>query len=175
MILIPVFMAVIICDFFCNETATRLVGAALFGITAFTDMLDGKIARKRGLITDFGKFLDPVADKLMIIGAYLAILTLIKDDAGLFYTLICAAFIVTVREIAVTSLRMIVSTKSEVVIAAAWPGSSISGIISMPRFAAYSTISFISSTSFSSSTVSTQRLLMAYWAFMSFCSDFGTD
>ena len=124
MILIPVFMAVTVCDFFGNETVSRLSGAVIFGVTGFTDMLDGKIARKRGLVTDFGKFLDPVADKLMIIGAYLSIMYLIRCEKALFLTLLWTAFIVVVREIAVTSLRMIVSTKSEVVIAAAWPGKA---------------------------------------------------
>ena len=75
MCMIPFFMAVIMFPF--DDFWSRLLAAALFGITALTDMLDGKIARKYNLITDFGKFLDPVADKLMTIGGYVAILTTI--------------------------------------------------------------------------------------------------
>ena len=48
--------------------------AVLFIITSITDMLDGKIARKYNLITDFGKFLDPIADKFMVIGTLFVIL-----------------------------------------------------------------------------------------------------
>lgn len=116
--LIPFFMCVIL--FVPDGLIMRLVAAALFGITAITDMFDGKIARKYNLVTDFGKFLDPVADKIMVIGACLALLTTVKDEKTLFYLLVCATFVVVLREIAVTSLRMIASSK--VVIAANMAG-----------------------------------------------------
>ncbi|MBQ2999786.1 MAG: CDP-alcohol phosphatidyltransferase family protein, partial [Clostridia bacterium] len=51
-----------------------LICAVLFILTAVTDMLDGKIARRDNLITDFGKFMDPIADKFMVIGALFVIL-----------------------------------------------------------------------------------------------------
>ena len=50
------------------------VGAFFFLLIALTDMLDGKIARKYNLITDFGKFLDPLADKFLVVGSYLALI-----------------------------------------------------------------------------------------------------
>ena len=85
-------------------------------------MLDGKIARKHNLITDFGKFLDPVADKLMTIGGYIAILSTITYDRVFYMVFAWATFIVILREIAITSLRMIASSGSSVVIAAAYLG-----------------------------------------------------
>jgi len=88
---------------------SRIIASALFIITALTDMLDGKIARKRNLVTNFGKFLDPVADKLLIIGSYLALMVKYREDAVLNQVMFWALFIVITREIAVTSLRMIVS------------------------------------------------------------------
>lgn len=92
-----------------------LVCAVLFISTSITDMLDGRIARRDGLITDFGKFLDPVADKFMVIGALFVILY--KFEA--LKTLIIFTLIVVVfRELAVTSMRLVVSTGNGVVIAA---------------------------------------------------------
>ncbi len=117
MIMIPFFMIVIMFPIF-GDTWSRLIAAALFGLTALTDMLDGKIARKYGLVTNFGKFLDPVADKLMTIGGYIALLSTLTGDRLFFMVFAWATFIVILREIAVTSLRMIASSGSSVVIAA---------------------------------------------------------
>lgn len=92
-----------------------LVCAVLFIGTSITDMLDGKIARRDGLITDFGKFLDPVADKFMVIGALFVILYKFEALKTLMiFTLIVVVF----RELAVTSMRLVVSTGNGVVIAA---------------------------------------------------------
>ncbi len=91
------------------------VCAILFIGTAITDMLDGKIARKHNLITDFGKFLDPVADKFMVIGAMFVILY--KFD-NLRTLMIFALLIVVFRELAVTSMRLVVSTGQNIVVAA---------------------------------------------------------
>ena len=117
MILIPFFMIVIMFPVFGNVWS-RIIAALLFGLTALTDMLDGKIARKYGLVTNFGKFLDPVADKLMTIGGYIALLSTLTGDRVFFMVFAWATFIVILREIAVTSLRMIASSGSSVVIAA---------------------------------------------------------
>lgn len=99
-----------------NDTACRLIALVLFSVTSLTDMLDGKIARKYNLVTDFGKFLDPVADKLLIIGSYLALLVRYHNDDVFVTFMFWCLFIIFFRELAVTSLRMIVSSK--VVIAA---------------------------------------------------------
>ncbi|MHB1153092.1 MAG: CDP-diacylglycerol--glycerol-3-phosphate 3-phosphatidyltransferase [Eubacteriales bacterium] len=118
LILIPFCMAVIIYPIFAGDVIWRLIAAALFGLTAFTDMLDGAIARKYNLITDFGKFLDPLADKLLIFGAMLAVMVRFADEKLFVSVFVWAALIVILRETAVTSMRMIASQKQGIVIAA---------------------------------------------------------
>ncbi len=104
----------------------RVISAAIFIVTAATDMLDGMIARKYNLITDLGKFLDPIADKLLIIGTMLALIIrngMTFGDTLFVNVMIWVLFIVIARELAVTSLRMIAAASEEkVVIAASWPG-----------------------------------------------------
>ena len=92
-----------------------VICALLFIGTAITDMLDGRIARKRNLITDFGKFLDPIADKVMVIGA---LFVLLHKFPSLELPLIVTLIVVVFRELAVTSMRLVVSTGSGVVVAA---------------------------------------------------------
>lgn len=98
--------------------AARLIAAALFGIASFTDMLDGKIARKYGLVTDFGKFMDPLADKLMVFGAMLGLLVMNRANELFSKVFVWVAFIIILRELAVTSMRMVVSSAEGIVIAA---------------------------------------------------------
>ncbi len=100
--IIPFYVSCVIC-------------AVLFIGTSVTDMLDGKIARRDGLVTDFGKFLDPVADKFMVIGALFVLLYKFED---LRLILIFTLIIVVFRELAVTSMRLVVSTGEGIVIAA---------------------------------------------------------
>ena len=92
-----------------------VVPAIIFLITAITDVLDGKIARKHNLITDFGKFIDPLADKFMVIGALLVIVYRYANIRPVF---IWATIIVIFRELAVTSIRLVVSGSSGIVVAA---------------------------------------------------------
>ncbi len=91
------------------------LAAALFGITSFTDFLDGKLARKHNLITDFGKFLDPLADKLLVIGTLLTVLYKFEVIRPyIFWALMAVIF----RELTVTGLRLLaVSSKGEVIAA----------------------------------------------------------
>lgn len=95
---------------------SHIIAAAVFGITSLTDMLDGKIARKRGLVTDFGKFLDPLADKFMVIAAMLVIF--FNETGTMRYFCFAACMIVIMRELAVTSIRLVASANGGVVIAA---------------------------------------------------------
>lgn len=103
----------------------QIIPAVIFILTALTDMLDGKIARKYNLITDFGKFIDPLADKFMVFGALLSVLyiSLKTEGAGVFAAVfIWVALVVMFRELAITSLRLVVAGKSGKVIAASWWG-----------------------------------------------------
>ena len=95
------------------------LGALIFIAASLTDMLDGKIARKYNLITDFGKFIDPLADKFMVIGALLVIVYRYANIRPVF---IWATIIVIFRELAVTSIRLVASSSSGVVIAAKYIG-----------------------------------------------------
>lgn len=92
-----------------------LICAVLFILTAVTDRLDGKIARRDNLITDFGKFMDPIADKFMVIGALFVILHKFEN---LRTVMIFVLLVVVFRELAVTSMRLVVSTGSNIVVAA---------------------------------------------------------
>ena len=102
-----------------NFYLSNFICALLFIGTAVTDMLDGKIARKRGLITDFGKFLDPIADKFMVIGTMFVILYRFPH---LRTIMIFTLMIVVFRELAVTSMRLVVSTGQNIVVAANYLG-----------------------------------------------------
>lgn len=119
-IMVPIFMiAVVLPESVIPDTWSRIIGAAIFILTALTDMLDGMIARRCNMITDFGKFIDPLADKFMVFGAMLAILYKFDYIRPVF---LWVALIVIFRELAITSMRLIVSSSSGVVIAAAWLG-----------------------------------------------------
>ena len=109
-LLIPVFMVVLYWDF----PGATWVAVAIFIIASFTDLLDGKIARKYNLVTDFGKFADPLADKMLVTAALLWFVEIGQMPAW-------ALLIVLVREFAVSGLRMIASDKGRV-IAAGWSG-----------------------------------------------------
>lgn len=125
LIMVPIFMAVMLVSCFANitpltNTILQIAGAVLFIAASLTDMLDGRIARKYNLVTDFGKFLDPLADKFMVIGAMVCIfyynaMVANKHLATLYFA---ALVIVVFRELAVTSIRLIASSKKNVVIAA---------------------------------------------------------
>ncbi len=89
------------------------VAAAIFIIASLTDMLDGKIARKRNLITNFGKLCDPLADKMLTTAALLAFMQL-----GLCNVWII--MIVLTREFLVTSFRLVASSQGVVIAAGIW-------------------------------------------------------
>ena len=120
--LVPVFVIVMMLPeslFHGFDVWGSIIGVTIFIIASLTDMLDGKIARKYGLITDFGKFIDPLADKFMVIGALLVILYKYENIRPVF---IWATIIVIFRELAVTSIRLVASSSSGIVIAANYLG-----------------------------------------------------
>ena len=117
--MVPVFLVLLCVNLPMSDTAMRLATAVVFAITSLTDMIDGKIARKYNLITDFGKFMDPLADKFLVMSAMLGILVRFDYLRPVF---VWAAAIVIFREFAVTSLRLVVAGKSGIVVAAAWLG-----------------------------------------------------
>lgn len=118
----PVFMATMLIDFPYHYT----VALFLFIAASLTDMIDGKMARKYNLVTDFGKFLDPLADKMLTTAAFLGFMYVygVLDGAenttyGIQMTVIL--FIVLFREFMVSSLRLVtVSSGGKVVAANIW-------------------------------------------------------
>ena len=98
-IMTPLFMAAMLIKF----PFHYLVALILFAIASFTDMLDGKIARARNIITNFGKFLDPLADKMLTTSAFIGFLAL-----GFGEGIVWVLFIVLFREFMVSSLRLVV-------------------------------------------------------------------
>ncbi len=108
-ILVPFFVAALLINFPLNN----LAALAIFAAASITDLLDGKIARKRGLVTDFGKFADPLADKILVISALLCFVQLGLCDC-------VAVIIVLFREFAVTSIRLIAASKGKVIAANIW-------------------------------------------------------
>lgn len=122
-ILVPFFMIFIILPDISplSQLTCDLIAAVLFGIASLTDMLDGKIARKYNLITDFGKFMDPIADKLMTFGAFFMFMVS-EVYAHYRFAFAFVVFVVLVREFAVTSLRLVAQTSGGKVIAAGMSG-----------------------------------------------------
>ena len=101
-----------------------IVPAVIYILTGLTDMLDGKIARKYNLVTDFGKFIDPLADKFMVLSSMIAILAwmLLRGKTMLAMVFVWVVLIILLRELGVTSLRLVVAGKSGIVVAASMLG-----------------------------------------------------
>ena len=136
-LLVPIFVASLI---FMRDMGVfaYLVPAAVYGITAFTDFLDGKIARKYNLVTDFGKFIDPLADKFMVLSSMIALLLwmMLRGEKMQALVFLWVVLIVLFRELGVTSLRLVVAGKSGIVVAASLLGkiktvSQIVGVLAI--------------------------------------------
>ena len=144
MIMIPFFLFFMIFpDIFPTQYSfiiSRLLAAALFGATAVTDLLDGKIARKYNLVTTFGKVMDPLADKFMV---FMALITITVKFFKVFYAtdftstfgnglnekifanvLLWVTTIVVLRELGVTSIRLVSSNAGGGVIPANFFGKA---------------------------------------------------
>ena len=123
-ILVPVFIVVLWLPMMTGGAFSRLladiIASVIFIVSAITDFVDGKLARKYNLVSNFGKFMDPLADKFLVIGALLA-MSLIYEGAMRF-CLVISIIITVFRELAVSSVRLIAKNADGVVIAAAMPG-----------------------------------------------------
>ena len=110
MMLIPIFVIVLMC----NVPYGDYIALAIFALASLTDGIDGYIARKYNQVTDFGKFLDPLADKLLIATALICFVELQRMPAWM-------AVVIIAREFIVTGLRSIAASKG-IVIAAIMTG-----------------------------------------------------
>lgn len=115
MIATPVFMATMLINF----PYHYLISLIIFAAASLTDMIDGKMARKYNLITDFGKFLDPLADKMLTTAAYLGFMFLFSEGSY-GWQMTAILFIVLFREFTVSSLRLVTAKSGLVVAANIW-------------------------------------------------------
>ena len=108
--LIPVFLVFFLVE---GIPGHYLWALFVFLLASFTDLLDGKIARSRGLVTDFGKLMDPLADKLLVMAAMVSLM-----KTGLAPGLV--VIVILAREFMVTSLRLIAAGQGAVLAADIW-------------------------------------------------------
>ena len=118
MVMIPVFIAL----FYVPFKGHYFAALAVFAIASLTDLFDGKIARKYGLVTNFGKFLDPIADKVLVLSALVIFLTRPEDiilsmgSIGLI-VMGCGVAVILAREIIVSGFRMVAASSGMVIAA----------------------------------------------------------
>lgn len=110
-IMIPFFVVFLLADV--TGSADKWIALVIFCVASLTDMLDGKIARKRNLVTNFGKFMDPLADKLLVCTALICLTSM--DRLNVVVTLIIIA-----REFIISGFRLVASDNGIVIAASYW-------------------------------------------------------
>ncbi len=110
-ILIPFFVAFLLLS--PGNDTFKWVALAIFVIASLTDMADGKIARKYNLITDFGKFMDPLADKLLVCSAMICLIDLGKIPSWI-------VVIIIAREFIISGFRLVAADNGRVIAASYW-------------------------------------------------------
>lgn len=112
---IAVLILMLIIDPFTDRILFILLPGVLFGLGCLSDMLDGKIARKYNVVSDFGKFVDPIADKILTFFAMLGFMYMGLDEG--FPFMLIAIAVTLLREFIVSSVRMLSAAKGVVVAA----------------------------------------------------------
>lgn len=111
-ILIPIFLLM---TSLASSNVMHIAAAVVFAIASITDHLDGYLARKWHVVTNFGKFADPLADKMLVMSAFIMLVGINQAPAWVISVIIC-------RELAVTGLRLLLVENGGTVLAAAMPG-----------------------------------------------------
>lgn len=96
---------------FCHGLWAKILSLAIFIFAALSDFFDGRIAHRNNMVTDFGKLMDPIADKILVLAAFTAFVQMQLIDAWMFV-------IIVSREILITSLRLFALNKGKVLSAA---------------------------------------------------------
>lgn len=112
-ILVPFFIFFLLCDVTFGSQASSILALVVFIAASVTDALDGHIARSRNLVTNFGKFLDPLADKVLVISALVCFIQM-----GLVGAV--PVIIIIAREFMVSGLRLVTANEGVVVAAGIW-------------------------------------------------------
>ena len=110
-IMVPFFVFFMLTD--AGGAANKWIALVIFCVASLTDMLDGKIARARGLVTNFGKFMDPLADKLLVCSAMICLIPLGKLTAWFVIVIIA-------REFIISGFRLVASDNGIVIAASYW-------------------------------------------------------
>ncbi len=110
-IMIPFFVVFMLTDL--GGKYGNYIALAIFAVASLTDLLDGKIARKRGLVTNFGKFMDPLADKLLVCSALICLVEMERLAAWMVIVIIA-------REFIISGFRLIASDNGVVIAASYW-------------------------------------------------------
>ena len=110
-IMVPFFFFFMLTDV--GGAANKWIALALFVVASLTDMLDGKIARKYNLVTNFGKFMDPLADKLLVCSAMICLIPDGRLDAAIVIVIIA-------REFIISGFRLVASDSGIVIAASYW-------------------------------------------------------
>lgn len=110
-ILIPFFVFFVLTDY--AGAASKWIALGIFIVASLTDLLDGQIARKRNLVTNFGKFMDPIADKLLVCSALICLV-----DIGRIYSWV--VIVIISREFVISGFRLIASDNGIVLAASYW-------------------------------------------------------
>ena len=110
-IMVPFFVLFMLTDL--GGDANKWIALAIFAIASLTDMLDGKIARARNLVTNFGKFMDPLADKLLVCSAMICMITTGQLAAWI-------VIIIIAREFIISGFRLVAADAGIVIAASYW-------------------------------------------------------
>lgn len=122
-VLIPIFLIILAVPFNWGNVVwagttiplVNVIATVIFIVASLTDLLDGKIARGQHLVTNFGKFADPLADKMLVMTAFVVLIEMGKAPAWVIAIIVC-------RELAITGLRLLIVENNGTVMAAAYPG-----------------------------------------------------